>query len=103
MAVARVTPQEYTYTTFAANEIARIAEKVAADIGLGDASIDVEIDESTPLPRVQVLSIDEPIKLHIEGGALEDPTAPRELSERLASETFGRLLLRAADRRVVAA
>lgn len=99
MAVARVTPQEYTYTTFDANEIARIAEKVAGDIGLGDASIDVEIDESTPLPRVQVLSIDEPIKLHIEGGALEDPTAPRELSERLASETFGRLLLRAADRR----
>ena len=99
MAVARVSPQEYTYTTYDAAEIARIAEKLAVEVGLGDSTIELDIDESTPLARARVDSIEEPIRLHIEGGALEDPTAPRDLSERLTAETIGRLLLRVVDRR----
>ena len=99
MAVARVSPQEYTYTTYDASEIAAIAEKVAGELGLGDATIEIDIDESTPLARARVDSIDHPIRIHIEGGALEDPTAPRDLSNRLAAETIGRLLCKVIDRR----
>lgn len=99
MTVVRVTPQEYTYTTYEAAEIERIALDVASKVGLADATIEVDVDESTPLPRTTIESVDDPIRLHVEGGALEDPTAPRELSERLTSETIGRLLLRVVDRR----
>lgn len=99
MATIRVTPQEYTYTTYDAGEIERIALKLAGEVGLGDSTIEIDVDESTPLARTSVESVDEPVRVHVEGGALEDPTAPRELSERLTAETIGRLLLRVVDRR----
>lgn len=99
MAVVRVSPQEYTYTTYEAAEVERIALDVASKVGLDDATIEIDVDESTPLARTTIVSTGDPIRLHIEGGALEDPTAPRALSERLTAETVGRLLLRVADRR----
>ena len=99
MPTVRVTPQEYTYTTYDPGEIERLTLKVADEVGLDAATIEVDIDESTPLARTQIQSIDDPVRLHIEGGALEDPTEPRVLSERLTSETIGRLLLRVLDRR----
>ena len=99
MTTIRVTPQEYTYTTYDPSEVDRIAAKLVAQVGLDVATIEIDIDESTPLARARVDSIDDPVRLHIEGGALEDPTAPRDLSERLTAETIGRLLLRVLDRR----
>jgi hypothetical protein len=99
VATIRVTPQEYTYTTYEAGEIERIVLRLAGEVGLDDATIEIDVDESTPLARTRIESIDEPVRVHIEGGALEDPTAPRELRERLTSETVGRLLLRVVDRR----
>lgn len=98
MSNVSVTPQEFHFVKFDAAELAQLTSKLADAIGLpADTVIEIEIDESTPLGRVRTESLD-PIKLHIEGGAIEDPTVPRTLSERLAADVIGRLLLRAKDR-----
>ena len=98
MANVSVTPQEFHFVKFDAGEISSLASKLADQIGLpADTTIEIDIDESTPAGRVRTDSVD-PIKLHIEGGAIEDPTVPRTLSERLAADVIGRLLLRAKDR-----
>jgi hypothetical protein len=99
MANVSVTPQEFHFVKFDAAEIAALTSKIADAIGLpADTVIELDIDESTPLARVRTDSLD-PIKLHVEGGALEDPTVPRTLSERLSADVIGRLLLRVKDRR----
>ena len=54
-------------------------------------------DESTPLGRTSVRSVD-PIELAIEGGAFENAKAPRQLSDRSVREVTARLLFRAKDR-----
>ena len=98
MANVSVTPQEFHYVKFDAGEIASLTSKLADQIGLpADAVVEIEIDESTPAGRGRTDSLD-PIKLHLEGGAIEDPTVPRTLSDRLAADVIGRLLLRAKDR-----
>jgi hypothetical protein len=98
VAKVAVTPQEFHFVKFDAGEIASLTSKLADQIGLpADTVIEVEIDESTPAGRVRTDSLD-PIKLHLEGGAIEDPTVPRTLSDRLAADVIGRLLLRAKDR-----
>ena len=98
MANVSVTPQEFHFVKFDAGEVASLTSKLADQIGLpADTVIEIDIDESTPLGRVRTDSLD-PIKLHIEGGAIEDPTVPRTLSDRLSADVIGRLLLRANDR-----
>jgi hypothetical protein len=99
--VARVTvaPATFTFVAYDAARIAAIAEKVAVGVGLGDSDVELTVDESTPLARTRVESIDEPIRLHVEGGALEDATEPRHLSEPRTADVIGRLLLRVVDRR----
>jgi hypothetical protein len=99
VAKVSVTPQEFTFVKYDAGQIAELTSKLADQIGLpADTVIELEIDEKTPAARVRTESLD-PIKLHVEGGALEDPTVPRTLSDRLAADAIGRLLLRAKDRR----
>lgn len=99
MSRVSVTPQEFHFVKFDAAEVAELTSKLADAIGLpADAVIEIDIDESTPTTRVRTDSVD-PIKLHLEGGAIEDPTVPRTLSDRLAADVIGRLLLRANDRR----
>ena len=98
MSKVSVTPQEFHFVKFDAGEIAELTSKLADQIGFpDDAVIEIEIDESTPAGRTRTDSLD-PIKLHIDGGAIEDPTVPRTLSDRLAADVIGRLLLRAHDR-----
>ena len=46
-----------------------------------DLSVTVEVDETTPLGRARVASID-PLLITVESGALEDVKAPRQLSAR---------------------
>ena len=99
MAKVSVTPQEFNYVKYDAGEIAELTSKLADQIGLpADTVIELDIDETTSAARVRTDSLD-PIKLHVEGGALEDPTEPRTLSERGTADVVGRLLLRVADRR----
>ncbi|MDQ3106610.1 MAG: hypothetical protein M3Q68_02260 [Actinomycetota bacterium] len=98
MAEVRVSPQEFHFVSFDAARIAELTSTLADQIGLpADAVIELEIDESTPATRVVTVSLD-PIKLEVEGGALEDPTVPRTLSDRLSADVLGRVLFRAADR-----
>jgi hypothetical protein len=93
-----VTPQEFHFVKFDAGTVEVVASRLADQIGFpADAPLDIEIDEKTPLGRVRVESLS-PLALRIEGGALEDPTAPRTLSERLTADVIGRLLYRAHDR-----
>jgi len=111
VARVEVTPGELTFVAYDAARIAAIAEKVAVDVGLGDSEIVVEVDDSTPLARTRVESIgsagsgdapdapDEPVRLHVEGGAFEDPAEPRHLSEPRTADVVGRLLWRVVDRR----
>ena len=63
---------------FHAVEIRAIVEQLAAEVGLpADLPIRVEIDETTPMGRAQLQSID-PVVLTLESGALEDPKRPRQ-------------------------
>ncbi|HUP85374.1 MAG TPA: hypothetical protein VM143_06885 [Acidimicrobiales bacterium] len=98
MAKVSVTPQEFHFVKFDAAQVEQLTAKLADQIGLpADAAVEIDIDEATPAGRARTESLD-PIKLHIEGGALEEPTAPRTLSERLSADVIGKLLLRAHDR-----
>src|SRR5262249_29661720 len=63
----------------------------------GDTDLRVEVDETTPLGRASMTSID-PIVIAVESGALEDPKKPRQLSEPGAADVLGRLLFRVKDR-----
>ena len=99
MADVRVTPETFTLVNFDAARIAEITSKLAGEVGLpDDAVIEIEVDEKTPATRARTESID-PVRLTIDGGAIEETTVPRTLSERLAADVIGRLLFRAADRR----
>ena len=99
MADVRVSPETFNLVNFDAGRIRDLASKLADEAGLpADTVIEIEVDERVPSTRVKTLSTD-PVKLTIEGGALEDPTVPRTLSDRLTADVIGRLLLRVADRR----
>jgi len=97
MATVTVTPEEWKFVFFDGPRIAAIGEKLLGEIGL-DADVRVEVDESTPLGRVQVTSVD-PVVLAVEGGAFEDSKRPRHLSETATADTLGKWLLRVRDRR----
>lgn len=98
MAKVIVTPQEFHLVRFEADQIERVISSVADRVGIdADAEIRVEVDESTPLGRARVASVD-PITLTFEGGAFEDPKRPRHLSERGTAEVVARLLFRVRDR-----
>jgi hypothetical protein len=93
-----VTPESFTYVSFDAGEIAQLTEKLIDAIGLqvpGD--VHIEVDETTPLSRAVVTSL-EPITLSVESGALEDPKRPRQVSPHAVVDSVGRLLLRVRDR-----
>ena len=62
-----------------------------------DIEIRIEIDETSPLGRNRLESLD-PVTISAEGGALEDAKRPRQLSEKSVIDVIGRLLFRAKDR-----
>jgi hypothetical protein len=98
MATVTVTPTEFHFVTFDPAEVVRLVGEVADTVGLpATAEIHVDIDETTPLGRTRVTSI-EPITLTVEGGAFENAKAPRTLSERSVREVAARLLFRVKDR-----
>ena len=83
---------------FDAGEIRSIAEKLAAEIGLSDdLSVTIDVDESTPMGRSVLTSVD-PVVLSLESGALEDPKRPRQLDPEGAADVIGRLLFEVSDR-----
>jgi hypothetical protein len=96
--VSRVTvvPSTFTYVHFDAARIAAVAEKLLDDLEL-DVTVRIEVDESSPLGRARIATLD-PLVFTVEGGAFEDPRRFRELSEPGVADVLGRLLLRVRDR-----
>ena len=94
-----VTPETFVMVLFEHAPILATAERVAAEVGLPpELDIAIEIDESVPLARAHVTSLD-PVVIEVEGGAFEDPRHPRQLSEELVADTLGRLFFQVRDRR----
>lgn len=94
-----VQPERFSMVHFDAGEIRSLVERLARDIGLpAELSITVEVDETTPLGRSVVASVD-PVVLQLESGALEDAKRPRRLDPVGAADVLGRLLLAVRDRR----
>jgi len=96
-----VTPETFSYVSFDAGLIHRIADEIAGAIGLGDTPITIEVDETTPLART-VISIDDGVHdgiyIRADSGAFEDTRKPRQQSETATATSLGRVLLRASDR-----
>ena len=87
-----VTPEEFTMVNFDADAIAAVARKLLEQIGLPDLDVRIEVDETSPLGRTHVTSLD-PVVIEAESGAFEDPKGPRGLSEHGAADVLGRALL----------
>jgi hypothetical protein len=93
-----IRPETFSMVFFDAAEIRAIVEKLSSEVGLpADLAIIVDIDETTPMGRTSVTSID-PVVLSLESGALEDPKRPRQLNEVGAIDVLGRLLFEIRDR-----
>lgn len=93
-----VVPATFTLVSYDAADIARLVGEVAERVGLGDARIRVEVDESVPLALSRVTDGD-PVVIWVEGGAFEDPKKIRNLSPLAVQTVATRLLSRIADRR----
>jgi hypothetical protein len=94
-----VEPSTFTLVDFDAGEIAALTDELARKVGLGDdVAILIEVDETTPLGRTELVSLD-PVHIRTESGAFENPKRIRQFSEDSATDVIGRYLLRAADRR----
>ncbi|MBA3304221.1 MAG: hypothetical protein M3R01_09830 [Actinomycetota bacterium] len=91
-----VTPETWQFVDFDGQRIVTVASRLAETIGL-DRPVRIEVDETTPLGRAWMLSLD-PLTLAVESGAFEDPKRPRQLSERHVADVLGLLLFRARDR-----
>ena len=93
-----VIPEKFQMVNYSSEAIARVAQKLLDEIGLGSADLTITVDETTPLGRIRTTAHD-PIAIEIESGAIEDPKRPRQLSEVGVADVLGRALLVVADRR----
>lgn len=94
-----VEPATFRLVDFDAARIAALTDELARKVGLDESiEITVEVDETTPLGRTELLSFD-PVHIRTESGSFEDPKRIRQFSEGSATDVLGRYLLRAADRR----
>jgi hypothetical protein len=93
-----VQPAEFSMVFFDADEVRAIVERLVNEIGLpADLPVTIEIDETTPMGRAAVASID-PVVITAESGALEDVKRPRQLSPDSTADVIGKLLLSVRDR-----
>ncbi len=95
-----VEPQTYTNVEFDADAIVvLVAEALARvpDVDPG-AGVDVTIDEEAATTTFRIISLD-PLRLHVDSGAVENLKDPRRLGHEHAAVTFTRIFLEVADRR----
>jgi hypothetical protein len=93
-----IRPDTFSMVFFDAAEIRAIVEGLVAQIGLpADATVAVEVDETTPLGRAEVASVD-PIVITAESGALEDAKRVRQLDPVGTADVLGKLLFSVKDR-----
>lgn len=94
-----VEPSTFKIVHFDADEIAALADELARKVGLDEGvEIRIEVDETTPLGRTHLVSVD-PVHIRAESGSFEDPKKIRHFSSESATDVLGRYLLRASDRR----
>ena len=99
MAVFTITPETFGMVFYDTAQIRSVVEPLADQLGFGATeSITLHINETTPLGRITMASAD-PVVLHIEGGAFEDPRRPRNFGPTQTVDSLGRALLRVIDRR----
>jgi hypothetical protein len=92
-------PDRWALVDFDPERVLAIATLAAERAGLSDdVEVIIEVDDSSPLGRSSIDSMDPPL-VSLESGALEDPKHPRGLSEEGAAGVLGRLMFRVADRR----
>ncbi|MDQ3757861.1 MAG: hypothetical protein M3394_08425 [Actinomycetota bacterium] len=93
-----VSPQSFSFVEFDAGRIAELVAEVADRVGFPDTTeIRIEVDETTPLGRSKLTSLD-PIVVQVQSGAFENAKRLRTLSDRSVVDVVGRLLFKAADR-----
>jgi hypothetical protein len=93
-----VTPETFSLVLFEHDAIVGVVERLVEVLGLpADAEVRVAVDERVPMGRAEIVGL-APISIEVEGGALEDPKRPRQLSTDGTADVLGRLLLRARDR-----
>ena len=92
-----VTPAEFTFVQFDAGVIRAAVEELLDRLGMADRDLQLEVDESSPIARVQVEPGD-PLVVVAESGAFEDTRKPRQLSALAVATACGRMLLRLRDR-----
>ena len=93
-----VRPDTFSMVYFDAAEIRGIVEQLVAQVGLpDDLAVTIDIDETTPMGRAVVASL-EPVVITAESGALEDVKAPRKLSPQGTADVIGKLLFSVRDR-----
>ena len=93
-----VVPEVFSFVEFDGARIAELAAEVAKRVGLSDTiEIRIEVDETTPLGRTKLASLD-PVTIQAQSGAFENAKVPRALSDRSVVDVVGRMLFKAADR-----
>lgn len=97
MGTVTITPASFVLVLFDAPTLRDVVADVARRCGV-DSDIAVDVAEESPLARARVASYD-PVRLWLEGGAIEDTKRPRHLAVPRAHDVIGRLLLRVRDRR----
>jgi hypothetical protein len=99
MAAITVTPETFSYVSFDAELIRRVASQLIGAIGLDDVPVSIEVDETTPLARTTVRILDDgSLSIRADSGAFEDTRKPRQQSETTTATALGRVLLRSFDR-----
>ena len=81
-----VQPQQFSFVNFDAGLIERVAVGMAEAIGI-DRPVHIEVDESTPLGRVEI-EIGPTVVIRAQSGALEDSRRPRQQSEMATTATI---------------
>ncbi len=97
MAAITVTPDTFSFVEFTADQIVAAVEHVRSQIGMEASDLHIEVNEESPLTRVELTSLD-PISIAAEGGAFENPKKPRHLSAVHTELAVGMRMLQAADR-----
>lgn len=93
-----VTPDSFALVDYDPAAIVAVAERLVGEVGLPpDLAVVMSIDETTPLARVTLTSL-QPLELAVEGGALEDPKRIRQFSAARAADVIGMHLVQARDR-----
>ncbi|MSO15245.1 MAG: hypothetical protein EXQ61_02880 [Ilumatobacteraceae bacterium] len=93
-----VTPDTYNFVAFDTPYTARIAERMAAQLGLDDVDILIAVNENSSLTRIDIEVTGSLVTIAPHSGAMEDTRRPRQQSELNTTITMARGMLRVRDR-----